>query len=37
LAGIADTLRDVFETADEDGVTPEAAADRIALGRIAAS
>ena len=37
LAGIGDTLRDVFEVADEDGVTPEAAADRIALGRIAAS
>ena len=37
LAGIGDTLRDVFETADEEGVTPEAAADRIALARIAAS
>ncbi len=36
LAGIGDTLRDVFEVADRDGVTPEAAADRIALGRIAA-
>ena len=37
LAAIGDTLTRVFETADEDGVTPEAAADRIALGRIAAS
>jgi leucine dehydrogenase len=37
LAGIGETLRDVFEVADRDGVTPEAAADRIALGRIAAS
>jgi len=37
LAGIGDTMRDVFEMAEKDGVTPEAAADRIALGRIAAS
>jgi len=37
LAAIGDTLTRVFETADEDGVTPEAAADRIALGRISAS
>jgi leucine dehydrogenase len=37
LAAIGDTLTRVFETADEDGVTPEAAADRIALGRMAAS
>ena len=37
LAGIGDTLREVFTAADLDGVTPEAAADRIALGRISAS
>ena len=36
LAGIGDTLRDVFEAAERDGVTPEAAANELALRRIAA-
>jgi leucine dehydrogenase len=35
LAGIGDTLRDVFEVAKRDGVTPEAAANGLALRRIA--
>jgi leucine dehydrogenase len=34
LAGIGDTLRGVFTAAEADGITPEAAADRIALDRI---
>jgi leucine dehydrogenase len=37
LAGIGDTLTQVFAAADLDGVTPEAAADRIASERIAAA
>ena len=37
LAGIGDTLTQVFAAADLDGVTPEAAADRIAGERIAAA
>ena len=37
LAGIGDTLREVFDVADRDGVTPEMAADRIAGERIAAA
>jgi len=37
LAGIGDTLRDVFEVAERDGVTPEAAAHGLALRRIAAA
>ncbi len=36
IAGIGDTLRGVFETADRDGVTPELAAARAAEARIAA-
>ena len=36
LAGIGDTLTQVFAAADLDGVTPEAAAGRIALDRLAA-
>jgi leucine dehydrogenase len=36
LAGIGETLAGVFAAADADGVTPEAAADRIAGERIAA-
>jgi leucine dehydrogenase len=34
LAGIGDTLRQVFETAERDGVTPAAAAQGLALRRI---
>jgi glutamate dehydrogenase/leucine dehydrogenase len=37
LAGIADTLTEVFVAADLDGVTPQAAADRIASERITAA
>ncbi len=37
LAGIGDTLTQVFAAADLDGVTPEAAAARIASERIAAA
>jgi leucine dehydrogenase len=37
LAGIGDTLTQVFAAADLDGVTPEAAADRIARDRIVAA
>jgi leucine dehydrogenase len=37
LAGIGDTLTRVFATADLDGVTPLAAADRMANERIAAA
>ncbi|MGZ5213313.1 MAG: Glu/Leu/Phe/Val dehydrogenase dimerization domain-containing protein [Actinomycetota bacterium] len=37
LAGIGDTLARVFAAADLDGVTPEAAADRMASERIAAA
>ena len=36
LAGIGQTLTDVFEQADRDGITPAAAADRLATDRIAA-
>jgi leucine dehydrogenase len=36
LVGIGETLADVFAAADADGLTPEAAADRIASERIAA-
>lgn len=36
LAGIGDTLRGVFEAAERDGVTPEAAANELALRRIVA-
>ncbi len=35
LATIGDTLRDVFDTADRDGVTPEVAAASLARSRIA--
>ena len=35
LAGIGDTLTQVFAAADVDGVTPQAAADRMANERIA--
>jgi leucine dehydrogenase len=35
LMGIGDTLSEVFAAADLDGVTPEAAADRIATDRLA--
>ena len=37
LLGIGDTLSEVFAAADLDGVTPEAAADRIANDRLAAA
>ena len=37
LEGIGDTLLDVFESAARDGVTPETAADRVALSRIRAA
>lgn len=37
LAGIGDTLTQVFAAAELDGVTPEAAADRIARERTAAA
>ena len=37
LMGIGDTLSEVFAAADLDGVTPEAAADRIANDRLAAA
>ncbi len=37
LEAIGDTLRDVFEAADREGVTPEAAAERIAIDRIDAA
>ena len=37
LVGIGDTLTQVFAAADLDGVTPQAAADRIASERIAAA
>jgi hypothetical protein len=35
LAAIGETLRQVFEAADRDGITPEAAAARTAQARIA--
>jgi glutamate dehydrogenase/leucine dehydrogenase len=35
LATIGDTLRELFRTADEDGITPAAAAERVAAERIA--
>jgi glutamate dehydrogenase/leucine dehydrogenase len=35
LATIGDTLRMLFRTADEDGITPAAAAERVAAERIA--
>ena len=37
LEGIGDTLTQVFAAADVDGVTPQAAADRMANERIASS
>ena len=37
LAGIGDTLQAVFAAAENDGVTPEAAAERIAIARIDAA
>jgi leucine dehydrogenase len=37
LEGIGDTLLEVFESAIRDGVTPETAADRVALSRIRAA
>ena len=37
LTGIADTLRDVFASAREGGTTPLAAAEAIAIARIAAA
>jgi len=35
LAGIGDTLRGLFREADEDGVTPAEAADRLVRRRLA--
>jgi leucine dehydrogenase len=35
LATIGDTLRELFRTADESGITPSAAAERVAAERIA--
>ncbi|MEX1264931.1 MAG: Glu/Leu/Phe/Val dehydrogenase dimerization domain-containing protein [Actinomycetota bacterium] len=37
LAGIGQTLTEIFERADHDGVTPAATADRLATDRIAAA
>jgi hypothetical protein len=37
LAAIGQTLTDVFESAERDGVTTAEAADRLARGRIAAA
>jgi glutamate dehydrogenase/leucine dehydrogenase len=37
LAGIGDTLRGLYRTADADGITPEAAAERLAAERVAAA
>ena len=37
LAGIGQTLTELFEGADREGVTPASAADRLALDRIAAA
>jgi leucine dehydrogenase len=37
LAGIGDTLREVFDAAERGGVTPAAAASSIAMGRIDAA
>jgi len=37
LAGIGDTLRQLFRDADEHGITPEAAAARLAAERVAAA
>jgi glutamate dehydrogenase/leucine dehydrogenase len=37
LMGIGDTLREVFRDADENGITPAAAAERLAAQRIAAA
>jgi glutamate dehydrogenase/leucine dehydrogenase len=37
LAGIGDTLRQVFAAADADGITPAAAADAIARARVEAA
>jgi leucine dehydrogenase len=37
LAGIGDTLTEVFEAAERDGTTPAEAADRIAAARVAAA
>ena len=36
LAAIGDTLRGLFRTADEAGITPAAAAERLAAERVAA-
>ena len=35
LAAIGDTLRELFRDADESGITPAAAAERLAAQRIA--
>jgi leucine dehydrogenase len=37
LAGIGDTLRALYREADEAGITPEAAAERLAARRVAAN
>jgi leucine dehydrogenase len=37
LAKIGDTLRELFAAADADGITPVAAAERLARGRVAAA
>ena len=37
LAGIGDTLRELYRAADRDGITPEAAAERLAAERVAAA
>jgi leucine dehydrogenase len=37
LAGIGDTLRDLYRTAEADGITPQAAAERLAAERVAAA
>jgi leucine dehydrogenase len=37
LAGIGETLADVFAAAERDGITTAEAADRLALARIAAA
>ena len=37
LARIGDTLRTLFRTASEDGITPAAAAERLAAARVAAA
>ncbi len=37
LAGIGDTLRGLYRDADAGGITPEAAAERLAAERVAAA